>query len=72
MEAKSNLIVLVSRDKLTTQGIYPSSLELYDQFDIVTCLNAVERWEESWSFCPVCLGRYEPDGSINHTWRPLH
>lgn len=71
MDQKSNLVVLVPRDKLTTQGLYPSSLELYDQFDLTDCHYAVERWDESWSYCPICMARYEADGFIIHLGRQL-
>lgn len=64
--------VLVPRFSIKTKGLYPSSLELYDQFKLLNCYQAVEKWHESWSFCPVCLARYEADGSIKHLERPTH
>lgn len=68
-EQKGSKRILVTRDKITTKGLYPSSLELYDLMHIVTCVSAVERWQEEWSFCPVCLARYEADGNIIHNLR---
>ena len=62
----SNLEVLVKRDDIETTGLYPSSLELYDLMHITTCEQAVARWQEEWSFCPVCLARYEVTGDIFH------
>ncbi len=62
----SNLRILVQKKDLTTTGLYPTSQELYDLMHIVTCERVIERWQEEWSFCPVCLARYEADGGVRH------
>ncbi len=61
--------ILVARNQLTSIGLFPSSFELYDMMHVTTCAKAIELWEEEWSFCPVCLARYEADGSIRHDLR---
>jgi hypothetical protein len=66
---KENHKVFVKKVDLKSKGLYPSSQELYDLMHIVTCERAVERWQEEWSFCPVCLARYEADGWIGHKER---
>lgn len=61
--------VFVKRDQLSSKGLYPTSQELYDLMHIVSCVRAIERWKEEWSFCPVCLASYEADGAIKHKER---
>lgn len=64
--SESNLKVRVLKKDLTTRGLYPTSQELYDLMHIITCERAIDRWQEEWSFCPVCLARYESDGLFKH------
>jgi len=66
---ENNHKVLVLKKDLTSQGLYPSSQELYDLMHLTTCEHATKRWQEEWSFCPVCLARYESDGAILHRLR---
>ena len=67
--SESNLKVRVLKKDLTTTGLYPSSQELYDLMHIVTCERAIQKWQEEWSFCPVCLARYKADGDFDHIIR---
>ncbi len=63
---ESNLKILVLKKDLKTRGLYPTSQELYDLMYIITCERAIAKWQEEWSFCPVCLARYKADGNFDH------
>lgn len=59
-------VILVSKDRLTSRGIIPSSQELFDLMHLTTCSQAMDMWRDSWMFCPVCLATQEADGMWEH------
>ena len=58
--------IFVTKDKLTSRGILPSSQELFDLMHLTSCEHAASRWKEYWMFCPVCLATEDEDGMVNH------
>lgn len=63
------LRILKKKSELTTVGLLPSSSELYDLMHMTSCIEAAKKWGEEWSFCPVCLARYDENGMVLH--RPI-
>lgn len=52
-ERKTHM-VLVTKDKLTTRSLSPSSSELFDLMHLTTCEIAIKKWNDNWLICPVC------------------
>lgn len=65
----SNHKILVEKKDLKSKGLRPSTQELYDLMHLVSCLHAEARWNDHWSFCPVCCAFMKDDGTIDHKQR---
>jgi len=46
--------ILVTKDKLTSHNLSPTSIELFELMHLTSCEHAVKRWKPEWICCPVC------------------
>lgn len=62
--------ILVERVLIKDDYLSPSSLELYDTMHkILSCADAIRRWNPDWTRCPVCQCVVNDDGGFAHEKR---
>ena len=46
--------IVVTKDKLTSRSLSPSSDELFELMHLTSCEHAIKKWKDEWLICPVC------------------